>query len=298
MAAFRSRIRHFRAPVVVTLALGAMPACSGKTAGQGDGDDTTETAGQADGGDTTETAGQSDGGDTTATSSCPAAAPISGSDCDYAGPPCDYDYCGTIPTRVAVCNDGAWAVSLTSCNPPPPPLATCPAEMPQPGTYCDYVGPACGYGATSCGFPLQEAICVDSVWLITATPCNPPPPTTVCPGVKPVPGTACDYVGPSCGYDPCSGSPVTIASCLNGLWDVAMGSCNPPPPTCPVAAPVIGSPCDVPAWFGPDCTYVTPCGTLATRCQGGVWIRSPGAAPVPAPEDPADAGISIPGCVR
>lgn len=202
MAGFRSRIRHFRAPVVVTVTLGAMPGCSGKTLDD-DGVEKLRT-------------------------SCPTTAPSEGAGCDYAGPPCEYDVCMTHPTKAATCSKGAWRVAITSCNPPPP-NTSCPDDVPQQQSYCDYQGPPCDYGDCY-GSPTHRATCDGNQWKIAESSCNPPPPpVTVCPVEKPISGAYCNYAGPACEYDHC-GLATTRATCDAATWTVSHSTCNPPPP--------------------------------------------------------------------
>jgi hypothetical protein len=143
MAGFRSRIRHFRAPVVVTVALGAVPGCSGDTLGL--------------------------------EKSCPATAPSEGASCNYSGPACNYDPCASYPTKTATCKDGRWRVSITSCNPPPPEVTVCPVEQPVSGAYCNYSGPACEYDLCA-GVATTTATCDAAAWTVIHATCNPPPP--------------------------------------------------------------------------------------------------------------------------
>jgi hypothetical protein len=281
MANLRSRIRHLRAPVVVTIALGAVAGCSGKTVGGNRGNP----------------------------ASCPSDVPAAGADCDHDGPACKYGDCYGDPTETATCESGAWAVSITTCNPPPPdvppvkppaqkpsppdPDATCPLEVPQPGTPCSFGdGGGCRYGS---GCSPQIATCWSRVWEVAPAPsdCNPPPPPVkVCPTDKPVSGGYCNYEGPACEYDDCGSLPSTRATCANWVWTVITATCNPPPPMCPSVAPGLGAPCDPGSL---PCTYPTRCGSaLSVACMNGVWQVAPAELPVPPPN--WDAGGPFPGC--
>jgi hypothetical protein len=145
MARLGSRIRHFRAPVVITVALGAMPGCGGKAGGDAEGN-------------------------TKQLTTCPADPPAEGAVCDYRGPACEYQGCGA---KTATCRDGAWRVYEMSCNPPPP--NRCPEQVPEHGAPCDYQGPACDYGDCY-GNPTHRATCAGNTWNIAQATCNPPAP--------------------------------------------------------------------------------------------------------------------------
>lgn len=74
----------------------------------------------------------------------------------------------------------------------------------------------------------------------------------------------CNYGPPT----PCS-TPDMQARCdpRNGRWDVAVSSCNPPPPSCPETQPLRGTRCAV--WSTPpECRYGNDiCGPTIARCD-------------------------------
>lgn len=117
-----------------------------------------------------------------------------------------------------------------------------------------------------------------------------------CPATRPSTGAPC--VGTlSCSYNPCG---TEVATCRDGAWDVMMGSCNPPPPKCPTAAPVDGDACgpENTGWGG--CYYPDPCtktGSISATCSGTRWSVTPKPLPAAAcpPVMPA-AGESCAAC--
>jgi hypothetical protein len=158
-------------------------------------------------------------------------------------------------------------------NPPPPPQTTCPDATPSPGTYCNYEGPACGYGPLCGSFPTQSASCVDHTWSMSISSCNPPAPmTTTCPVQAPASGSYCNYSGPPCVYPECTGSPcmcIRDATCVGYQWTVqAIDPCVTPPldagtPTPPPDAGGTVLPnCDNPVAAG------TPCSEPSAHCGG------------------------------
>ncbi len=123
------------------------------------------------------------------------------------------------------------------------------------------------------------------------------PPFIECPSTPPTNGSACTASLGSCSYACASGGSGT-ASCLNGVWQSQITSCNPPapdvpdpsdvvdasdasdvtalpdttPPVCPTTVPMRGSPC-VAGTLPVMCNYGDCLGspTLFARCTSGAW---------------------------
>lgn len=127
---------------------------------------------------------------------CPDLVPASGEACDLAevDPECIYqDECGNDVT--ATCDGSDWTVEYTtSCNPPP--VLSCPADLPLQGDPCWGEG-SCTYDA--CGGPVTVTCPVDQYELQYASTCNPPPP---CEGYTTVEGCTtdptCRWLVPGC----------------------------------------------------------------------------------------------------
>lgn len=205
-----------RAPFVVTVAVATLASgCGGSLSSDGTG---------------------GTGGGTTnpPPPECPATLPSPGSGCAVEGLSCSVvshtDPCGTPITYAVSCVAGAWSVELvspSSCNPPPPPLESCPDAEPAAGGWCNVVeGKSCSYPGLCC---FATYTCSANIWLDVSPSCNPPQP--VCPSAPPAPGAACDPCAPSfapCSYDSCGdGGVLTSASCENGAWNVQLEPCGP-----------------------------------------------------------------------
>lgn len=152
------------------------------------------------------------------------------------------------------------------CDANPP---GCPASQPAFGTPCSIPETEqCVYAYhTACpGVPSQGSYCDarTHTWRNIASSCNPPPPS-ICPDSPPTQGSACvpGRTTP-CTYGNCGGAPTTEARCdpSTSTWQVQQSSCNPPPPMCPPAPPVAGTPC-MPG-FGAGCAYGDCNGTPTT----------------------------------
>jgi hypothetical protein len=190
-----SRLEGLKMPFVVTMTLGAAGGCGGtvtERAGESDGTGGTSGGGrgQAGSGGFIERGGTSpigSGGqyelggayptggggnppyppvDTV----CPAAPP--GGVCNYQGPACGYYDCYGHPTTTAACLDGVWSLSMSSCNPPAPPVEPCPVLPPQAGSYCNYVGDACGYHEQGCNNVSISAECNAHAWTVVFSLCG------------------------------------------------------------------------------------------------------------------------------
>ncbi len=122
-------------------------------------------------------------------------------------------------------------------------------------------------------------------------------PGSGCPESLPERGSAC--VGTTtCSYNPCH---TQVATCTDGRWALMEGSCNPPPPSCPAAAPAVGDPCGPPnVGFG-GCGWADPCdptSAISLYCDGTRWRAS--GTPLPSAKCPATLppdGSSCAACV-
>jgi hypothetical protein len=89
--------------------------------------------------------------------------------------------CGSFATQTASCVNNTWMMSISSCNPPPPPITTCPTIAPITGGYCDYAGAPCHYDYCNLPDPCvcwdnrMTATCSGNQWTVEAM-CDPPLP--------------------------------------------------------------------------------------------------------------------------
>lgn len=269
----RSRISHFKAPFVVAVftPVAALEAGCGARAEQASTEDSArQTAGAP---STPELAVNSH-------PDCPRLQPAAGSACSANELLCRYgaDLCSSDRK----CFEGSWISYGPTCNPPPVPNTTCPAEEPAIGTSCAGYGPG-----LSCEYPYcydataAKVRCAGETLLWEALPvptCNPPAPEQVCSDEMPVHGSDCYDDGQRCYYPGCEGPASSSASCTFGQWSVQYSfgpACNPPAvpsPVCPGVEPVVGNPC---AFEGQVCHYGL-CGSLedpgrAASCNTGAW---------------------------
>lgn len=161
--------------------------------------------------------------------------------------------------------------------------ATCPPNFPQNQTPCGLVsGTTCMYDQGQC-CPPWEATCVNGVWQAISSMCDPPPPPpqSMCPGTPPTSGSACPVSGVCapdlvCNFGQCiDGSPLTIATCTGGSWNVMFSNCQPMPceqlsacdcfdrPDCEATTDTCLCPCDF------NCPGDPPC---ACDCGGGQFL--------------------------
>lgn len=237
----RSRIAHFKAPFILSVAAPAALAlgCGGKTDGL---DQTLEGAYPVPGQPCDERATQSTGD----AYHCPPPECINGrweiatcnpppilpSTCPGPMPPPPNSDCyGT-----ASCVDGQWEYPLIACNPPPPPSLECPAEAPVAGDSCAGHGAqqTCNYAYCGGSFPMFTCN-NDGAWEALPLPtCNPPPLQLDCPAEPPIAGESCEFnFGQTCEYEFCGGR-VPMFTCNDqAIWEaLPLLSCNPPPPPC------------------------------------------------------------------
>jgi hypothetical protein len=259
----RSRIAHFKAPFIVSLAASAALGCGGKA-------DVTDNAvlniPLAENGPLP---GNGEG--------CPDMFPNEGSACQLEST----EVCSYFPgyPTTARCMDGSWSTSQLTVNPPPPELQDCPEVEPQPGTACS------GYVADlTCEFPFCYGTAptvrcsTDGAWEALSLPtCNPPPVVEPCPEVMPEAGADCSNEEQLCGYPGCQGPESSTAVCRHNQWLVEYSgglACNPPAvvPVCPGVEPTSGAGC---AYDGQACSYGI-CGDLIDAgrthtCAFGMW---------------------------
>lgn len=264
----RSRIAHFKAPFIISIAGSAAlaPGCGGKSDA-----DTTEhvTANPP----PSESLAQSDAGD-----GLPPRLPTTAHPCDGESP----SYITTCGGPIWRCVDGEWEAAYFSCNPPPTPSEVCPTSAAEVGSFCgSYLGGlTCEYqycyDATA---PMRR--CDESTLLweeILPPTCNPPPPDSFpCEATLPIPGSDCSSIPERvCSYPGGCESPST-AVCRSGQWLVTYSSgpaCNPPAvvPVCPQQAIARGAGC---AYEGQACSNVS-CELGAEShdgyvCTAGKW---------------------------
>ncbi len=120
--------------------------------------------------------------------------------------------------------------------------------------------------------------------------------TGACPPTAPNKDAPCAPVGLSCSYDGptnpnCPPDQISAVCAEDKRWDVdiAISSCNPPPPDCPPEMPTSGTAC-IEGWG--SCSYTGPkdsCGQVTkfdASCNGGKWDVQPLTPPC-APKCPA-----------
>ncbi len=159
----RSRIAHFKAPFIVSI---AGPAAFGiACGGQADIDDLDQ-------GTRDTSLSSADAGGLLAP-----VLPTNGQAC--AGvPPAPSSPCN-IPAQ---CVDGQWVQGLVACNPPPVDSTSCPASPAEVGASCaGYAGGlTCEYEYCYELLPTRRCDEATSVWEELPLPtCNPPPPPIV-----------------------------------------------------------------------------------------------------------------------
>ena len=183
----RSRIAHFKAPFVISVAAPALfgVACGGEA--EPASLDQTALAGQSrEPGSPCDDEGSLQPGSGNA---CPASVCLDGHwttiptcnppppeepTCDGLPPASPDPECPSTPR----CEDGEWVLDFVACNPPPP-APECPAELPTAGDSCaGYDGLTCEYEFCYGGLaPLVTCSAVTGLWEdILQPPCNPPPP--------------------------------------------------------------------------------------------------------------------------
>jgi hypothetical protein len=163
--------------------------------------------------------------------SCPESMPDSGAPCGSPGQSCAYqqsDACGNTLSYEATCASGmTWDVVATSaagCNPPPPPVDSCPLAEPSVGEYCNVIdSKICEYPTACCFSDFQ---CSNGAWQSTPALCNPP--ALICPDVPPADGAGCDPCAPQdppCTWGCDDAAVSTSATCDGGVWHVSVTPC-------------------------------------------------------------------------
>jgi hypothetical protein len=184
------RKRVPRSPFVITVAVAiAAGSCGGKafddseasggTSGSGAEGGSSGNGGSAGKGGSggkggsagTSSTGGSGGGST----ECPTSMPGHGTACATDGQVCSYPTGPCCPPMEARCVGGLWSGSISSCNPPPPPL--CPSTPPNHRDPC-MLNPCsgvpyweCNYGACLDGTPQVVARCDSSGWAVSHNSC-------------------------------------------------------------------------------------------------------------------------------
>jgi hypothetical protein len=157
------------------------------------------------------------------------------------------------PPPLGCGESGSGCVPVVTENPPPPPLdAGRDAQIPEAGVDAQQ--------------PSDAKLSIDA-----KVP-------GVCPAQEPARGSACD-VDPeaACEYGPLCGPHLTRrAQCVQGAWQVAVSSCNPPPPSCPTAEPSEGAGCQQGWAPAPKrCSYGScdagGAAAVAFECSGSSW---------------------------
>ena len=274
----RSRIAHFKAPFIVSVAAPAAfgLACGGKAGDPDVGSHNPPAIGGSSGyvppAKVPPTGGSGGAASTRPCSGDPPTPPDS--------------FCGAY-----ACVDGEWKAQPVGCNPPPilPPPA-CPATEPAIGTACPQFGGGMTCDYEYCGGVVPTRHCSYGTGLWEPLPvqsCNPPE----CPTSMPVVGSDCDAEGQECLYPVCPPTP-SSATCRYGQWAVVYSpgaACNPPAvvPVCPQRAIVEGASC----WYEEQLCGTGPCvgdTQNGLQCVGGHWQ---GEALFCTPAEAPDGGI-------
>ena len=153
--------------------------------------------------------------------------------------------CAPTPAFSYVCKDGRWGNNLIGN--PPLPENPCPVEQPFAGTACE-MAPAskfqqCFYDDLCPARPPSQPAtrmfaCIEGTWVRTSNSYRAP-----CPTAPPPQGSACGPcvadIRAECTYNTSNGCPPVIAACdpKTSTWNVAISSCNPPPPPADAGVP-------------------------------------------------------------
>ena len=145
---------------------------------------------------------------------------------------CEYDYCyGTTPMRRCNESTALWEdIPPPTCNPPPPEPEGCADTLPVPGSDCTIPQLSCSYPG-ACESP-STATCVAGQWVVTYSSgpaCNPPAVVPVCPERELVSGESCAYGGQECSNEACESGAASHDGyvCSSGQWQAAVVSCPP-----------------------------------------------------------------------
>jgi hypothetical protein len=157
--------------------------------------------------------------------------------------------------------------------------SNCPTTAPKAGSPCTFPDISCSFQGDpeKCKDLLFE--CTNLQWHVTITDhCA----SKQCPVNRPMNGMPCSLVsGSHCEYKNGDCCPADSATCLDGQWNVAFVSCNPPaPPPCPNEIPADMSDCKPATTCGytvQTCSYeLCPDGTaqVLASCNGVKWQLS------------------------
>jgi len=179
---------------------------------------------------------------------CPSDPPTQGAAC-VGVMSCSFDSCASHGVAFAQCMNGAWNVVRGSCNPPPP---ACPATAPADGAPCQsgFGIAVCPYGPPGCGTDSFVATCGGEStgrWIRHAARCNTEP---ACPTYEPGSNTFCTPDNGNneyCVYgstNPCDTRHRAYRCDDTGRYTPSISTCNPPPPFCPTEVPADGTMCN------------------------------------------------------
>lgn len=197
----RSRLAHFQAPFVVSIASATVAtlACGARI------DDTNAGVGDS-------PRGRADAGAAGAGQHTSGYDPNEASQGGSAGTSGYYDNC---PVGAA-CNPPAWGFGTS-----------CPAEMPIAGSGCYVEGERCHFPGCE-GPESNTASCFGGQWLVyysSGPACNPPQVIPVCPERAVLIGALCAYEGQLC-LGECDPWQRSGGSCTGGTWQAVTEACG------------------------------------------------------------------------
>ena len=159
--------------------------------------------------------------------------------------------------------------------------ASCPSDVPSPGSQCSLSGSGLGFASAQCSWGddprprcRTTAICSDGSWSVTQPPADcteTVPLPTACPESPEAAAGECDEPTLACWYD--DGTICRCLPCLGGSEYPICQTIDPPEwfckerdRACPNPMPQAGTSCDQ----SPDLSCGPSC-ELPIRCQEGTW---------------------------